>query len=107
MSSAQEAESGAAFINNLEAIPMKDTLEVLGHPQGPIPIQLDNKFAVGIINDTMTQRRSKPIDILFYWLKDREIQKQINIFRKAGASNLGDYPTQHHLTKHHQEVLQS
>ena len=104
MSSAQEAETGAAFLNTREAIPIKDTLEELGHPQGPIPIQLDNKCAVGIINDTMTQRRSKPMDMRFYWLKDREIQKQINVYWKKDSQNLGDYPTKHHPAKHHQEV---
>ena len=43
MSSAQEAETGAAFVNTRKAIPMRQTLEELGHNQGPTPIQLDKK----------------------------------------------------------------
>ena len=101
MSSAQEAETGAAFVNTRKAIPMRQTLEELGHNQGPTPIQLDNKTAVGILTDTMVQRRSKPMDMRFYWLKCREIQEQIHIYWKKGTLNKADYPTKHHPTKHH------
>ena len=67
MSSAQEAETGAALINTHEAIALCTTLEELGHEQGPTPIQIGNKCAVGIINETMThQRRPKPMDVRFY-----------------------------------------
>ena len=53
----------------------------------------------------LTQRRSKaPMDMRFYWLKDRAAQKQFHIHWKCGASNLVDYYTKHHPTKHHQEV---
>ena len=41
------------------------------------------------------------MDMHFYWLKDRAAQKQFHIH---GASNLVDYYTKHHPTKHHQEV---
>ena len=44
------------------------------------------------------------MDMRFYWLKDRETQKQIIIHWKKGTSNIGDYPTKHHPTKHHQAV---
>ena len=80
---------------------MRQTLEELGHNQGPTPIQLDNKTAVGILTDTMVQRRSKPMDMRFYWLKCREIQEQIHIYWKKGTLNKADYPTKHHPTKHH------
>jgi hypothetical protein len=32
----------------------------------------DNTIAVGIINDTIRQRRSKAMDMRFYWIKDRQ-----------------------------------
>ena len=38
MSLAQEVETGAAFVNSCKAIPIRTTLEVLGHKQGPTPI---------------------------------------------------------------------
>eukprot|EP00978_Attheya_sp_CCMP212_P020671 scaffold59435_cov43-Attheya_sp.AAC.1 len=43
----------------------------MGHRQPPTPLQVDNSCAHGIINSTVKQRRSKAIDMRFYWLKDR------------------------------------
>ena len=43
MSSAAETELGALFLNTKTALPMRKTLEELGHPQPRTPIQMDNK----------------------------------------------------------------
>ena len=56
LSSAAEAEFGALFHNTKEATPLRTTLEELGHPQPPTPILVDNSTAVGLANDTITQR---------------------------------------------------
>jgi hypothetical protein len=101
MSSVQESETGSGFINAKDAIPMRTTLHEMGHPQGPTPIQFDNKCATGILTDTVVQRRSKAMDMRFYWLRDRVRQHQFYVHWKPGQSNLGDYPTKHHSTKHH------
>ena len=76
MSSAQESE-GTGYINAKDAVPLRTALEELGHKQGPTPIQFDNLCATGIINDTVTQCRSKAMDMRFYWLRDRIAQKKI------------------------------
>ena len=60
LSSAAEAEFGALFHNTKEATPLCTTLEELGHPQPPTPVLVDNSTAVGLANDTVTQRRSSP-----------------------------------------------
>ena len=99
MSSVQETGSG--FINAKDAVPMRTTLHKMGHPQGPTPIQFDNKCATGILTNTIIQRRSKAMDMRFYWLCNRACQQQFHIHWKASQSNLGDYPTKHHSTKHH------
>jgi hypothetical protein len=99
MSSVQESETGSGFINAKDAVPMRTTLQEMGHPQGPTPVQFDNKCATGILTDT--QRRSKAMDMRFYWLRDRVRQAQFHVHWKPGNSNLGDYPTKHHPTKHH------
>ena len=104
MSSAQEAETGAGFLNAKEAIPMRQALEDLGHPQGPTPLQFDNKVANGILNDDIIQKRSKAMDMQFYWLRDRIRQLQFHAHWKRGPLNKGDYPSKHHPTKHHIEV---
>ena len=52
MSSATEAEVGALFHNAQDACTLRNTLEFLGHPQPPTPIQTNNSCAEGIINQT-------------------------------------------------------
>ena len=79
-------------------------LENLGHLQQATPINTDNATAQGIVNDTMKQKRSKAMDMRFYWVKDRVHQKQFDIRWRPGKSNLADYPTKHHTGSHHQQV---
>jgi hypothetical protein len=105
MSSVQESETGSGFINAKDTIPMRTTLHERGHPQGPTPIQFDNKCATGILTDTVVQRWSKAMDMRFYWLQDRVCQNQFHVHWKPGQSNLGDYPTKHHSTEHHIAVM--
>ena len=52
----------------------------------------------------MTQRRSKAMDMRFYWLKDRDVQRLIHIHWKRAHLNMADYPSKHHPAKHHQAV---
>ncbi len=80
---------------------MRTTLQEMGHPQGPTPIQFDNKCATGILTDTVVQRRPKAMDMRFYWLHNCGCQQQFHVYWKPGQSNLGDYPIKHHSTKHH------
>ena len=69
LSSAAEAELAALFHNSKKACPIRTTLEELGHPQPPTPIQTDNSTAAGIANDTVKQKRSKAINMRFYWVR--------------------------------------
>lgn len=59
VASAAEAELGGLFHNRLEAEPILTTLQELGFPQGPMPIQTDNTTAAGIANRSVKLRRSK------------------------------------------------
>jgi hypothetical protein len=104
VSSAAEAELAALFHNGKEACPIRICLEELGHPQPPTPIQTDNSTAAGIANDTVKQKRSKAIDMRFYWIRDRVRQKQFHIFWKKGSLNKADYFTKHHPASHHQQI---
>jgi hypothetical protein len=47
MSSAAEAEIGAVFINAKEGPVLCTTLQELGHPQPPIPMETENTTATG------------------------------------------------------------
>jgi hypothetical protein len=101
LSSATEAEMGALFYNAKDAAWLRTTLLDLGHPQPPTPIQTDNACAAGIINDTVKQRRSKAIDMRFYWVRDRVRQQQFLVHWRRGSDNLADYFTKHHSPSHH------
>ena len=80
LSSAAKAEFGALFHNTKEATPLCTTLEELRHPQPPTPVLVDNSTAVGLANNTVTQRRSRAIDMRFYWVRDRIDQNQFHVY---------------------------
>ena len=44
------------------------------------------------------------MDIIFYWISDRSIEKKFHTHWKRGEHNLGDYPTKNHREKHHRTV---
>jgi hypothetical protein len=101
LASATESEVGACFTNAQDACPLRTTLAEMGWPQPATPIQVDNSCAEGIINDTVKQRRSKAIDMRFYWVRDRVRQGHYRVHWKPGLENLADYFTKHHSPKHH------
>ena len=75
VSSFVEAVMGALFINTKEAEVIRTRLEEMGWPQPkPTPISTDNSTAVGISNNKINQRRSKAMDMRFYWYQDRVSQ---------------------------------
>ena len=104
MSSAAEAEIAGLFMNAKAAIPIRQALIKMGHPQPATKIKTENSTANGFVNDTIKQNRSKALDMRFYWLKDRQQQKQFNIYWEPGKSNLADYFTKHHSAAHHKSV---
>ena len=104
MASATEAEVGALFYNAQDGCTFWQCLDFLGHPQPATPIQTDNACAEGIINDTVKQKRSKAIDMRFYWVRDRVRQGQFNIYWKKGQDNKADYFTKHHSPSHHRAM---
>jgi hypothetical protein len=70
MSSAAEAEIGAVFINAKEGAFLRTTLEELGLKHPPTPMETDNTTAAGYIHGTIKQKRTKAMDMRFYWIKD-------------------------------------
>ena len=91
-------------MNAQESLPIRVCLEEMGHPQPPTPIQVDNTTAVGFANKTIKQKRSKAIDMRFYWIQDRCNQGQFIIYWAPGTNNLGDYHTKHHSPSHHKKM---
>jgi hypothetical protein len=104
MSSAAEAEIGAVFINAKEGAVLRTTLEELGHPQPTTPLETDNTTVTGYSNGTIKQKRTKVMDMRFYWIKDRVKQGQFNMYWGPGYQNLADYFTKHHSPAHHKRM---
>jgi hypothetical protein len=104
VSSAAEAEVGALFHNAQDACKLRHTLDELGHHQPPTRLQTDNACADGIMNDTVKQKRSKAIDMRYYWLRDRVRQQQFIVHWEPGTFNRADYFTKHHAASHHQDL---
>ena len=104
VSSAAEAELAGLFYNGKEAAPERTTLEELGHPQPPTPIVTDNNVAAGIANESVKQKRSKAMDMRYYWVRDRVKQQQFVIYWRQGTEQRADYFTKHHPASHHQAM---
>lgn len=63
IASATETEIATIFGNYQKAVSLRDALEDMGYPQPAIPVQVVNQCSLGIMNETITQRKLKVIDI--------------------------------------------
>ena len=104
MGAASESEIAGGYVNARDAVETRIALMEMGHHQPPTPLELDNTTAYGIITKQLLPRRSKAIDMRYYWLRDRENQKQFNIYWSKGENNLADYFTKHHSATHHKRM---
>jgi hypothetical protein len=104
VSSAAESEVGACFHNAQTGAPPRVTLTELGHTQPPTPLQTDNSTAFGILNETIKQKLSKAMDMIYHWLTGRVRQKQFDVYWRPGRENVGDYHTKHHSAQHHKDM---
>jgi hypothetical protein len=86
------------------AIPIRNMLIAIGHPQPPTPIKTDNSTAQGFVYKNINQKKSKSCDMRYYWLRDRENQQMFKVFWERGLDNNADYFTKHHSTVHHRET---
>jgi len=76
----------------------------LGHPQPRTPLEMDNTTAHSVLTRSLIPKRSKAIDMRFYWLRDRENQGQFLLYWDRGMCNLADYFTKHHSAAHHKKM---
>jgi hypothetical protein len=104
LSSASEAKCAGHFHNAKEAVPKRITLEELGHSQPPTPLVTDNSTASGITNESVKQKRSKAMDMRFYWVGDRVRQGQFLVYWRRGITNRADYFTKHQPNRVHRDL---
>ena len=96
VSSAGEAELAGHFLNGQHGMATRTTLADLGYVQLATPIITDNTTAKGIADQSVRLKRSKAIDMRYFWIQDRVKQGHYGIHWGPGASNLADYFTKSH-----------
>ena len=96
--------AGGLFHNAKDGVTLRITLAELGHPQPATPIQTYNSNDTGIANRNVKQRKSKAMEMRFYWVQDRVHQKHFIIYWRPGEQNLADYFTKHYPAAHHQQI---
>jgi hypothetical protein len=99
-----EAKLGALFVNAKEGTVTRTTLAEMGHTQDSTELKTDNTTSDGINNNTVQQKRSKAMDMRFYWVKYTVEQDQFNVGWAPGDTNMGDYLTKHHSPAHHEHM---
>ena len=72
--------------------------------KGPKGKKVSHLRSDRVINGTIKQKRSRTFDQQYWWLKDRESQRQFHTVWEPGCYNLADYHTKHHLPSHHKRV---
>jgi hypothetical protein len=93
VTSAAEAELGAVFQNAQKGAHFRNTLVELGYPQQPTLILVDNTVAEGLANDTINAKRSKSMDVRFFWIRDRVKKMQFIMKHLQGRWNISDFFT--------------
>ena len=91
VASSAEVETAGLFFNAQSAVPIRQALIALGHPQPPTPLKSDNSTAVNFANKSLRQKRSKSWDMRLNWLRYRQVQQQFHLFWKQGRYNEADY----------------
>ena len=79
LDSAAESEIAALFYNGQETEVLRTTLLEMKHQQPPTPIKTDNSTASGIANKTVIPRKTRWMDMKYYWIRDRVIKQQFII----------------------------
>ena len=76
----------------------------MGWKQGPTSIQVEKSTAVGIATKESHQKKSKAIDMRFYWINDRIEKGKFWVFWIPVPENLGDYHPKYHPPEHNISV---
>ena len=78
--SAAEEEYGTIFFNAQRAVPIRTTLSEMVWKQVSPATQVYNSTAVGITAKEFRQKKSKAMDMRFYWINDKIAQGLFRVF---------------------------
>ena len=67
-------------------------------------MQTYDSTAEGIAHNTIYKKRTKLIDMWFYWVQDLIFQVHYNVSCKPVATNLDEYFTKHNPPHHHRRM---
>jgi hypothetical protein len=96
MAAASEADFGALFHIGQEGAHIREILKELGREQTqPTRTTTDTSTAYGFANRRTKIKRSKAMDMQFYWIQDRGKQGEFTVRWLRGEHNLTDYFTKH------------
>ena len=101
MLSASESETAAIFYNFKAALPLRVSLEEIGHEQPKTPVTTDNTKAHGLIKKTIIPKLAKSYDMRLNFLKCRKAKKQFDLFWRKVKLNTADYHSKRHPTHHY------
>jgi hypothetical protein len=93
VASIAKAELAGGFQAAQIGVQHRNTLEDLGYPQPVTSLRMDNTVALGIAEWKTNGKRSKSMDMRFFWLADRVHQGQFNPYHVPGQWNIADFFT--------------
>ena len=99
LSSVAEAELCGGFRIAQDAVHYRRIANDLGYPQPATLLRMDNTVAIGLALGTINAKRSKAMDMRFFWIVDRIKKKQFIVEHIPGMWNLADHFTKP-LPKH-------
>jgi hypothetical protein len=88
-----EAELAGGFQCAQTAVHHRRILHDLGYPQPPTLLRMDNSVAIGLASGKINAKRSKSVDMRFFWLIDRVKQGQFVVKHIPGYWNIADHFT--------------
>ena len=94
MESSTEAELVELFESYQKATFMQTVLAEMVHSQPLTPVAMHNAAANSIIN--RTAKKTKAVDMIFYWVRYRIQKKHFHIFWEERKKNLAEYVTKYH-----------
>ena len=78
--SATKAKLAAIFVAAKKIVPLRQTLIEMCWTKPPSPLQNDNSAAAGVTNNTIVPRKTKAMDMRFYWLRCHASQDQFHFY---------------------------
>ena len=88
------------FVNCQQGASLRISLEEMGHQQPPIPLVTASATRNGFVNYKIRRQKSKAIDMILYWVRNRVRQGHYLVYWERKKDNLADYFTKPHPTEH-------